>query len=119
MREQKVVARRQREKPQRKLGIWWKTTDLVPGFWKTGPGPISGIGTLQSVRGRGREGERKGERERERRGREKRKAGEGRGKEEGRRKGRKERQWGRQEEARRERREGEWRVTGGGTEKRN
>ena len=91
MREQKVVARRQCEKPQHKLGIWWKTTDLVPGFWKTGPGPISGTGTLQSVRGRGREGERNGERERGRRGREKRQAGEGWGKEEGRRKGRKER----------------------------
>ena len=70
MREQKVVARRQCEKPQHKLGIWWKTTDLVPGFWKTGPDfrhwdlcrVSEGGEERERERGRGRE--REGRRER-------------------------------------------------------
>lgn len=91
MREQKVVARRQCEKPQHKLGIWWKTTDLVPGFWKTGPGPISGIGTFAECQREGKGGrEEGGEGEREKRkGEEKGRRGRGEGG--NRRKGRKER----------------------------
>ena len=81
MREQKVVARRQCEKPQHKLGIWWKTTDLVPGFWKTGPGLISGIGTFAECQREGKRGrEEGGEGEREKRkGEEKGRRGRGEG----------------------------------------
>lgn len=47
-REQKAVARGWLEKSHHKLGIWQKLLILCQGFWKTGPGPISGIRPLHS-----------------------------------------------------------------------
>lgn len=119
MREQKVVARRQCESLNTSLEFGEKPLILCQGFGRQVLGRFPALGPLQSVRGRGREGERKGERERERRGR-------GRDGEEKGRGGRREeeegeegeRQWGDgRKQGGRGGESGE--QQGGGTEKRN
>lgn len=98
-REQKAVARGWLEKSHHKLGIWQKPLILRQGFWKTGPGPISGIRPLHSPSPAQTSSvpQRRGERERgEREGGQGQVGRDGKGEERQRKKGHRERERGKE-----------------------